>query len=149
MKKSICSPLLVLAGICLALSVGLVRRSKPSVRSGFLPGTDTPVLTSSGDDAYTLVILADESVPMNRLSPLVQMARHSGGTTHILRQTDDLEPAPPVCRPIRIGYPAVHLRKELENALPLLEKSDRFASTVGPFPRLAVTSRRGFPSGHR
>ena len=79
MKKSIRSPLLVLAGICLALSVGLGAMLKPPVRSGFLPGTDTPVLTSSGDDAYTLVILwPNDPVPMNRLSRLVQMARHSG-----------------------------------------------------------------------
>ena len=130
MKKSICSPLLVLAGICLALSVGLGAMLKPPVRSGFLPGTDTPVLTSSGDDAYTLVILADESVPMNRLSPLVQMARHSGGTTHILRQTDDLEPVRQFADRSESDILLFTYGRSWENALPLLEKSDRFASTV-------------------
>ena len=130
MKKSICSPLLVLAGICLALSVGLGAMLKPPVRSGFLPGTDTPVLTSLGDDAYTLVILADESVPMNRLSPLVQMARHSGGTTHILRQTDDLEPVRQFADRSESDILLFTYGRSWENALPLLEKSDRFASTV-------------------
>ena len=130
MKKSICSPLLVLAGICLALSVGLGAMLKPPVRSGFLPGTDTPVLTSSGDDTYTLVILADESVPMNRLSPLVQMARYSGGTTHILRQTDDLEPVRQFADRSESDILLFTYGRSWENALPLLEKSDRFASTV-------------------
>ena len=43
---------------------------KPSVRSGFLPGTDTPVLTSS---AIIPLVVAHQSVPMNQL-PLVQSA---------------------------------------------------------------------------
>ena len=92
MQKTVRNALLLLAGACLAVSVGLGIFLRPPLKSDVLPGTETPVLTCDGGSDYTLVILADESVPLNRLDPLVRMTRKSGGTSHILRQTDDLEP---------------------------------------------------------
>ena len=86
MQKTVRNALLFLAGACLAVSVGLGIFLRPPLKSGVLPGTETPVLTCDGGSDYTLVILADESVPLNRLDPLVRMARKSGGTSHILRQ---------------------------------------------------------------
>ena len=69
MQKTVRNALLLLAGACLAVSVGLGIFLRPPLKSGVLPGTETPVLTCDGGSDYTLVILADESVPLNRLDP--------------------------------------------------------------------------------
>ena len=115
---------------------------RPPLKSGVLPGTETPVLTCDGGSDYTLVILADESVPLNRLDPLVRMTRKSGGTSHILRQTDDLEPVRKFADRSESATLLFTYGKSWENALGLLDSSDSIASTVILSPScLLYTSR--------
>ena len=130
MQKTVRNALLFLAGACLAVSVGLGIFLRPPLKSGVLPGTETPVLTCDGGSDYTLVILADESVPLNRLDPLVRMTRKSGGTSHILRQTDDLEPVRKFADRSESATLLFTYGKSWENALGLLDSSDSIASTV-------------------
>ena len=130
MQKTVRNALLLLAGACLAVSVGLGIFLRPPLKSGVLPGTETPVLTCDGGSDYTLVILADESVPLNRLDPLVRMTRKSGGTSHILRQTDDLEPVRKFADRSESATLLFTYGKSWENALGLLDSSDSIASTV-------------------
>lgn len=130
MQKTVRNALLLLAGACLAVSVGLGIFLRPPLKSGVLPGTETPVLTYDGGSDYTLVILADESVPLNRLDPLVRMTRKSGGTSHILRQTDDLEPVRKFADRSESATLLFTYGKSWENALGLLDSSDSIASTV-------------------
>lgn len=134
MQKTVRNALLLLAGACLAVSVGLGIFLRPPLKSDVLPGTETPVLTCDGGSDYTLVILADESVPLNRLDPLVRMTRKSGGTSHILRQTDDLEPVRKFADRSESATLLFTYGKSWENALGLLDSSDSIASTGDPLP---------------
>lgn len=130
MKKTIRNALLLLGGICLAASVGLTVLLTPRFRSGVLPGTETTVSICGEGEEFSLVILADDSVPRNRLDPLARMVQKSGGTSYLLRQTDDLEPLRRFSEKSDSATLLFTYGEGWENALTLLEGSDRVASTV-------------------
>ena len=130
MKKTIRNALLLLGGICLAASVGLTVLLTPRFRSGVLPGTETTVSICGEGEEFSLVILADDSVPRNRLDPLARMVQKSGGTSYLLRQTDDLEPLRRFSEKSDSATLLFTYGEGWENALTLLEGSDRIASTV-------------------
>ena len=130
MKKTIRNALLLLGGICLAVSVGLTFLLTPRFRPGVLPGTETAVSICGEGEDFSLVILADDSVPRNRLDPLARMVQKSGGTSYLLRQTDDLEPLRRFSEQSDSVTLLFTYGEGWENALVLLENSDRIASTV-------------------
>ena len=87
MQKTIRSRLLGLACALLALFAAISVFLLPPVRESTLPGTDVSALACDGGGSFSLVILADDPVPLNRLDPLVRMARQSGGSSYILRRS--------------------------------------------------------------